>query len=58
MGRGGGEDAKKHLPDIGGGSTLPEEAAKLLRLEVELPLMVESSLPARPSPPQQYPVRS
>ena len=58
MGRGGVEDVKKDLPNIGGGSTLAEEATELLRLEAELPLMVESSLPARPSAPQQYPARS
>ena len=50
--------AKKYLPNIGGGSNLAEEAAELLRLEAELPAMVETPLPAQPSAPQPYPVRA
>ena len=44
--------AKKYLPNIGDGSNLAEEAAELLRLEAELPVMVETPLPAQPSVPQ------
>ena len=50
--------AQKRLPKIGGGGNLAEEAAELLRLEAELPEMVETLLPVQVTAPQPPPVRA
>ena len=50
--------AQKRLPEIGGGGNLAEEAAELLRLEAELPEMLETLLPVQVTAPQPYPVRA
>ena len=50
--------AQKRLPKIGGGGNLAEEAAELLRLEAELPEMVETLLPVQVTASKPSPVRA
>ena len=50
--------AQKRLPKIGGGGNLAEEAAELLRLEAELPEMVETLLPVQVTASKPPPVRA